>query len=78
MKNVDGVLNVICGTQWRTVTTTGVNTLRGSMNISPTAAVYLERNRRASPDVLMVCDGLAYYLRNNVVAQVTDVDCSRR
>lgn len=74
MKNVDGVLNVICGTQWRTVTTTGVNTLRGSMNISPTAAVYLERNRRASPDVLMVCDGLAYYLRNNVVAQVTDVD----
>lgn len=74
MKNVDGLLHVVGGTQLHTVTTTGIDTLMGSMNISPTAPVYLERNRRVPPDVMTVCDGLAYNLRNGTLAQVTDPD----
>jgi hypothetical protein len=72
--NVDGLLYVIAGTQLHTVTATGQDTLLGSMNISTTAPVYMQRNRRATPDILIVCDGLAYYCRAGVLAQVTDTD----
>jgi hypothetical protein len=72
--NVDGVLYVVAGTQLHTVTTSGIDTLIGSMNIDTSAPVYMQRNRRSTPDILIVCDGLAYYSRAGVLTQVTDVD----
>lgn len=72
--NVDGLLYVVAGTRLYTVSDTQIVTLLGSMNISTTAPVYIERNRRTIPDVAIVCDGLMYYSRNLVLAQVTDVD----
>lgn len=70
---VNGVLYAVAGTGFYRVTTTGVVTLLGSMNISLTAPVYIERNRRATPDIMIVCDGLAYYYRTTF-QQVTDID----
>lgn len=71
---VDGVLYSIAGTRVYATTPNQVVTLVGSMNISETAPVYMERNRRSQPDIGIVCDGLMYYIRAGVLAQVTDVD----
>lgn len=72
--NLDGVLYVVAGTGLYKVTDTGVQTLIGSMNISTTAPVFMERNRRATADIGIVCDGLMYYCRADVLTQVTDID----
>lgn len=72
--NVDGVLYVVAGTRAYKITTNQVVTLIGSMNISETAPVFMERNRRSVPDIAIVCDGLMYYIRADVLTQVTDVD----
>jgi len=71
---VEGALYVVAGVSLYKVTTTGVQTLIGSMNISKTAPVFMERNRRAVPDIAIVCDGLMFYCRGDVLAQVTDPD----
>lgn len=70
---VDGVLWCVAGTRLYKVTTTGIVTFIGSMNISTTAPVYIERNRRTTPDIAICCDGLMYYYRTTF-QQVTDVD----
>lgn len=72
--NVDGLLYVVAGTALYTVKDNGQQTLIGSMNISTTAPVFMERNRRATPDIGIVCDGLMFYCRAGVLAQVTDPD----
>lgn len=72
--NLDGVLYSVAGTRVYKTTSNGVVTLLGSMNISTTAPVFMERNRRSTPDIAIVCDGLMYYVRADVLAQVTDVD----
>lgn len=71
---VDNVLYVVAGVRAYSVTPSGVVTLLGSMSISATAPVYMARNRRTVPDIAIVCDGLMYYIRAGVLAQVTDVD----
>lgn len=72
--DVDGVLYIVVGTQLHKVTSNGVETLIGSMNISTTAPVFIKRNRRVPPDVMIVCDGLGYYCRSDVLTQITDSD----
>lgn len=71
---VDGALYVVAGVGLYKVTETGVQTLIGSMNISTTAPVFMERNRRVPTDISIVCDGLMYYCRADVLTQVTDID----
>ena len=71
---VDGVLYVVAGVRVYKIKTDQTVTLIGSMNISTTAPVYMERNRRTVPDIAIVCDGLMYYVRADALAQVTDVD----
>lgn len=71
--DVDGLLYVVAGTALYRIASNGEVTTLGSMNISTTAPVYIERNRAATPDVLIVCDGLAYNYDTSL-AQVTDVD----
>lgn len=70
---VDGVLYAVAGTQLWKIQSNGVVTSLGSMSISATAKVYIVRNRRATPDVVIVCDGVMYYYRTSL-AQVTDAD----
>lgn len=70
---VDSNLFVVVGVSLYKVDVNQSVTLIGAMNISTTAPVYLERNRRATPDVMVVCDGLAYYYRTTF-QQVTDID----
>lgn len=70
---VNGDLYYVCGTGFFKLTAGGNVTLLGSMNISPDAPVYIERNRRAVPDIAIVCDGLMYYYRTSF-QQVTDAD----
>ena len=70
---VNGSLYYVCGTNFYKLSAGGNVTLLGSMNISPTAPVYIERNRRSTPDIAIVCDGLMYYYRTSF-AQVTDSD----
>jgi len=72
--NLDGVLYVVAGTRVYRVTANGTVTLLGSMSISDTGPVFMERNRRATPDIAIVCDGLMYYVRADVLAQVVDAD----
>lgn len=74
MLELDGTLYAVAGTALYSIAANGVVTTIGSMNISTTAPVYMERNRRTSPDIMIVCDGLAYYLRAGSLAQVTDGD----
>lgn len=71
---VDSWLYFIIGTQLFRANAVGNVTALGGMNISLTAPVYIERNRRSpDPDVAIVCDGLMYYYRTSL-QQVTDVD----
>jgi hypothetical protein len=73
--NLDDVaLYVVAGTGLYKVTPSGAQTLIGSMNISLTAPVFMARNRRAVPDIGIVCDGLMFYCRGDVLTQVTDPD----
>lgn len=72
MLDVDGTFYVVAGTRFYSVTTSGFVTLIGSMNIDTAAPVYMDRNRRTSPDILICCNGLAYYYRAGVLAAVTD------
>lgn len=72
--NVDGVLYAVAGTRVYKITANQTVTLIGSMNISDSAPLFMERNRRTVPDIAIVCDGLMYYIRADVLAQVTDVD----
>lgn len=71
---VNGVLYCVAGTRAYKITTNGTVTLLGSMNISEDAPVFMARNRRSSPDTGIVCDGLMYNIRADVLTQVTDVD----
>ena len=64
----------VAGTRVYKVTANQTVTLLGSMNISETAHVKMSRNRRSSPDILITCDGIAYYVRSDVLTQVTDGD----
>lgn len=70
---VDGALYVVAGTQLWKIQSNGNVTSLGSMSISATAAVYMERNRRSTPDITVVCDGVMYNYRTSL-AQVTDAD----
>lgn len=70
---VDGSLYVVAGTQLFKVTSNSIVTSLGSMSISATAQVYMARNRRSTPDIAVVCDGVMYNYRTSL-AQVTDVD----
>jgi hypothetical protein len=72
----DAALYVVAGTALFKVTPNGAQTLIGSMNISTTAPVFMARNRRVPADVTIVCDGLMYNCRNDVLSQVTDADLS--
>ena len=71
---VDGMLYVVAGIRAYSVTISGIVTLLGSMSIDASSPVYMARNRRTVPDIAIVCDGLMYYIRAGVLAQVTDVD----
>lgn len=71
---VDGAIYVVAGVSLYKVLSTGEQKLIGSMSISTTAPVFMERNRRATPDIAVVCDGLMYYCRGDVLTQVTDSD----
>lgn len=70
---VDGALYVVAGTQLWKILSSGSVTSLGSMSISATAPVYMERNRRSTPDIAIVCDGVMYYYRT-ALAQVVDAD----
>jgi hypothetical protein len=70
----DSAVYVVAGTALYKIKANGDQTLIGSMNISTTAPVFMERNRRASPDIMIVCDGLGYYCRADVLTQITDTD----
>lgn len=72
--NVDGVLYEVVGTRVYRTTVTQEPTLLGSMNISTTALVKMRRNRRTVPDIMITCDGIGYYIRAGVLAQITDMD----
>lgn len=70
---VDGALYAVAGTQLWKIQSNGNVTSLGSMSISATAPVYMARNRRSTPDIVIVCDGVMYYYRTSL-AQVTDAD----
>ena len=70
---VDGALYAVAGTQLWKIQSNGNVTSLGSMSISATAPVYMARNRRDTPDIVIVCDGVMYYYRTSL-AQVTDAD----
>ena len=72
-KEVDGALYAVAGTQLFKIQSNGVVTSLGSMSISGTATVYVERNRRSTPDIVIVCDGVMYVYRTSL-QQVTDPD----
>lgn len=72
--NLDGTLYVVCGTQLHKITSNGVDTLIGSMNIDTAAPVFMERNNRVPADIMIVCSGLGYYCRSDVLTQITDPD----
>lgn len=71
---VDGVLYVVAGTRVYSVTAAQNVTLIGSMNIPTTGLVKMRRNRRASPDIAIVCGGLMYNILAGALTQVTDAD----
>ena len=73
MLEVAGYLWSVAGTGFYRTTPGTESILIGSMNISTTAPVYILRNRRTTPDILIICDGLAYYYRTTF-QQVTDAD----
>jgi hypothetical protein len=71
---VDGVVYCVAGTRVYKVTSAGVVTLLASINIDETAHVKMRANRRVTPDVAIVCGGLMFNIRDDVVTQVTDGD----
>ena len=71
---VDGALYTVCGTRVYKTVPNGTVTLLGSMNIDTSAPVYMARNRRATPDIGIVCSGLMFVIRDGVLTQVTDAD----
>lgn len=71
---VDGKLYCVAGTRVYSVTTAQNVTLIGSMNIPASGLVKMRRNRRASPDIAIVCGGLMYNIRAGVLTQVSDAD----
>lgn len=71
--NVDGTLYVVAGLTLYSVNSAGAVTTLGSMSFSTTAPVYMERNRAATPDISIVCDGVMYNYKTSL-AQVTDAD----
>lgn len=78
---LDGMLYVVAGTRFYSIDpATQAATFIGSMNISSTAPVYMERNRREPADIMIVSDGLSYYYRSDAVAptakfgQITTID----
>lgn len=71
---VDGFYYCVAGTRAYKVQSNGSVTLIASMNIDDTSPVYMARNRRAVPDIGIVCGGLMYNIRANVLTQVTDAD----
>lgn len=75
LKDVDGTLYVVAGTKLYTVTAGGTGSLVGTMTLLPTTGiVYMDRNRRSPPDVMIACGGVAYYCRSGSLAQITDSD----
>lgn len=70
---VDGAIYAVAGTQLWKIQSNGNVTSLGSMSISATAPVYMGRNRRSTPDIAVVCDGVMYNYRTSL-AQVTDAD----
>lgn len=74
MLEVEGYLYVVAGTQFWRVATNGDTLFVGSMSIDATAPVYIERNRRTAPDIMISCAGIAYYYRAGTLAQITDGD----
>jgi hypothetical protein len=76
MLEVDGTLWVVVGTSARLyrITSTGVVTDIGALSgFDSTGPVYMARNRRSTPDIAIVNNGLMFYYRTTL-AQVTDVD----
>lgn len=71
---VDGAIYAVAGTQLWKLQSNGVVTSLGSMSISATAPVYMGRNRRATPDIGIVCDGVMYVYRSPTLSQVVDAD----
>lgn len=71
--SVNGYLYVVAGTGFYRINSSGIVSLIGSMSIDASAPVYIERNRRSTPDIAVVCDGLMYYYRTTF-QQVTDAD----
>lgn len=78
---VDDTLYVVVGTRFYSVDlNTQAATLIGTMSISLSTPVYMERNRRDPADIMIVSDGLAYYYRSDAIAptpafgQVSTVD----
>lgn len=78
---IDNYIYFVSGLSLYRCDATGNISSLGSMQISTTKPVYMERNRRANvntstPDIAIVCDGLMYYYRTetSTFAQVTDVD----
>lgn len=70
---VDGTLYAVAGLGLYAVSANGQVTELGAMSISDTAPVYMARNRRSTPDIGIVCDGVMYNYRTSL-AQVTDAD----
>lgn len=70
---VNGIAYFVAGLTLYSVNSVGTVTNLGSMSVSATGPVYMARNRRATPDIAIVCDGVMYRYRTSL-AQVTDVD----
>lgn len=73
---VDGSLWVVAGTSPRLfqVSSTGIVTDRGALSGFDTSGpVYMARNRRSTPDIAIVNNGLMFNYRTSL-SQVTDVD----
>ncbi len=73
---VDGKVWAVAGTSPRLfeISSTGIVTDRGALSgFDTTGPVYMARNRRATPDIAIVNNGLMFYYRTSL-AQVTDVD----
>lgn len=70
---VSPYLYVVAGVNLYRVSSIGDVVGLGAMSISATGPVYMERNRRSTPDISIVCDGLMYNYRTSL-AQVVDAD----
>jgi hypothetical protein len=76
MIEVDGQVYVVAGTSarlFRLTSNQNVTDIGALSGFDETGPVYQERNRRSTPDVMQVNNGLAFNYRTSL-AQVTDVD----